>query len=70
MTAELSMPVIATYGEISDYLKLSRKTVYKMVCEKRFRPGIYIGQGRFNMSRLRDDIEKRGSYLRDGHKWN
>jgi len=69
MTSQLQMPEIATYAEIAEYLKLSKKTVYSMTHEKRFKQGIYIGQGRFNLSRLKAAIEETGSHLRTGERW-
>ena len=62
--AMISMPVIATYEDVAAYLKLSKKTVYKMVCEGVFPSGVYIGHGRFNLTRLADHIDKHGSFLR------
>lgn len=61
----ITMPEIATYAEVAQYLKLSRRTVYKMCSLGDFRRGVYLGRGRFNMSRLRDCIEREGSYLKD-----
>ena len=60
---EITLPAIGTYQEVADYLKLSRKTVYKMCCKKVFARGIYLGRGRFNMSRLKECIEQKGTYL-------
>lgn len=65
----IPMPAIGTYTDVAGYLKLARRTLYKMTCERRFRQGIYLGGGRFNLSRLRECIEKHGSYLRQGHSW-
>lgn len=58
------MPQLATYNEVASYLGKPVKTIYNMVTRKAFKPGIYIGDGRFNMTRLKDAIEKGGGYLR------
>jgi predicted DNA-binding transcriptional regulator AlpA len=61
-TITITMPTIGTYSQVAEYLQLARATVYRMTCRKQFKPGIYLGQGRFSMSRLRECIEA-GSYL-------
>ena len=61
----IEMPEIGTYAEVAAYLRLSRKTVYKMCSQDTFRKGVYLGRGRFNLSRLKECIEKNGTYLRD-----
>ena len=58
------MPLIGKAEDVARLLLKSRKRVQNMVATKRFKAGIYIGDGRFNMSRLKESIEK-GSYLRD-----
>lgn len=58
----VEMPTIGTYEDVAQYLKLQKSTVYRMTCRKEFRPGIYIGQGRFNMSRLAECIQN-GTHL-------
>jgi len=63
----IEMPAIGTYNEVAAYLRLKRSTIYKMTHRGAFKPGIYIGQGRFNMDRLRKCIDEEGSYLK-GHR--
>ncbi len=55
---------IVRYDDVAAFLRLSKKTIYKMTCQKRFPIGVYLGQGRFNFSRLKECIEKNGTYLR------
>ena len=59
------LPMLGTYTDIAAFLRLSRKTVYKMVCHKDFKKGIYLGRGRFNMDKLRAYIEQDGRYLNE-----
>ena len=48
----IEMPEIVGYSEISKLLKRSPQTVYTYVCYKKFPRGVYIGGGRFNLTRL------------------
>ena len=66
---EITLPVIGTYREVANYLKLSRKTIYKMTCKRQFARGIYLGRGRFNMSKLKECIEKKGTYLHEAAQY-
>ena len=61
----IQLPEIGTYEDMAACLKLSRKTVYKMVCHGDFKRGIYLGRGRFNIDRLKTCIEKEGTYLNE-----
>lgn len=63
-TETVSFPKIGKAGDVAQVLCKSKKRVQNMVSKKRFKPGIYIGDGRFNLSRLKECIEN-GSYLRD-----
>jgi predicted DNA-binding transcriptional regulator AlpA len=60
----IDFPEIGTYSDVAQALRMSKKTIYKKVSLKHFRKGIYIGSGRFNMSKLQKCIEK------DGTCWN
>ncbi len=64
----MQFPEIGTYEDVASCLKLSRKTVYKTVCLKEFKKGIYLGRGRFNMEKLKKCIENEGTYLNDRDK--
>lgn len=57
------LPEIGTYSEVAAYLRYSRKTLYKLVCNKEFKKGVYLGGGRFNMDKLRKCIEMEGTFL-------
>lgn len=63
----VEMPILADYAEVAKYLGKPLKTLYNMVGRNAFKQGIYIGDGKFNMTRLRDAIEK-GGYLRRARK--
>jgi len=63
--AVIQLPEIGTYADIAACLKLSRKTVYKLVCLREFKKGIYLGRGRFNIERLKICIERDGTYLNE-----
>ncbi len=60
----MDFPEIATYSEVAKALRLSKSTLYSMVSRKELKRGIYIGQGRFNMTRLKDCVVNEGSILR------
>ena len=60
----IEMPEIGTTEDMARILRLKRRTVYNMVCRKDFRKGIYLGRGRYNLSRLKQCIEESASYLR------
>lgn len=62
----IELPEIGDYKTVAAYLKLSRKTVYRMTSTKEFRRGIYLGRGRFNLAKLKTCIEKYGTYLSEG----
>lgn len=64
MTVEL--PEIGDYNTVAAYLKLARKTLYRMTSQGEFRRGIYLGRGRFNLAKLKMCIEKYGTYLNHG----
>lgn len=63
---KIELPEIVTYEEVATYLRLSIKAIYQMVHRKEFRKGIYLGRGRFNMSKLRYCIDQYGTYLNLG----
>ena len=60
----IEFPEIGKYADVAAALRLSIKTIYKMTCKKVFARGIYLGRGQFNMSRLKECIEKNGTYLK------
>jgi predicted DNA-binding transcriptional regulator AlpA len=50
--ATIEMPRLGTYADMRRLTGKARPTVYKWVCKKRLKPGVYIGQGLFNLSRV------------------
>jgi excisionase family DNA binding protein len=60
---KIELPEIVTYEEIASYLRLSRKAIYQMVHRNELKKGIYLGRGRFNMSKLRYCIDQHGTHL-------
>ena len=63
METTIIMPVIGKAADVARVLAKSKKRIQNMVSRKRFKPGIFIGDGRYNLSRLKECIEN-GSYLR------
>ena len=60
---KFAFPEIGTYIEVAFLLKMSTKTIYAY--KSRFPRGVYLGHGRFNISRLKNHIEKNGTFLRE-----
>ncbi len=61
----IEMPEIARTDEVRTFLRVdSASTFYKWMSGKKFKPGIYLGYGRFNMSRLKQCIENEGRFLK------
>jgi hypothetical protein len=60
---QVLFPRIGKAGDVALILGKSKKRVQNMASCGRFRKGIYIDDGRFNLSRLKECIEQ-GSYLR------
>lgn len=61
----MELSTIGTYQDAADFLKMSKKTIYKKVSLGHFRKGIYIGSGRFNLSRLQQYLDKNESCFND-----
>jgi len=59
----VDFPQLANYAEVAALLKLSKSTVYKMVHFRMFPPGVYLRHGRFNLTRLKESIERNGTFL-------
>jgi len=59
-----TMPEIGTY---KDFILMSRKsysTVSRWVCRRKLKTGVYIGHGMFNLSRVREYLDKDGTFLK------
>lgn len=63
----ISFPMIGKAADVAAILRKSKKTIQNMVTRERFKKGVYIGDGRFNLSRLKEFIEQ-GSYLRTAER--
>lgn len=59
------MPRIGSYADMQKFTGRSYTTVARWVCRKKLKPGVYIGNGMFNMSRIVDYLEKQGTFLRE-----
>jgi len=59
----VDFPQLANYAEVAALLKLSKSTIYKMVHYRMFPPGVYLRHGRFNLTRLKEYIERNGTFL-------
>lgn len=54
--SEVLMPEIATTEQVAEYLKLEQRTVYNYTGSKAWVKGVYLGRGRYNMTRLKEAI--------------
>ena len=54
----VEMPRLGTYKDMQKFTGRSYITIAKWVCRKKLRPGIYVGQGLFNMAKIRDLFNK------------
>jgi hypothetical protein len=53
--------IIGTYKEASEFSKLSIKTLYCLVSRHEIPQGVYLGHGRWNLSRWQEFINKNGT---------
>lgn len=60
---DLTFPDIGTVDDVARLLKYSKKTVYKWTSAHAFPRGVVIGRGRYNLTRLRESIEKGETFL-------
>jgi hypothetical protein len=58
------LPRIGSYADLQRLTGRSYATVTRWTCRRQLRPGIYVGNGMFNLSRIRDCLEKGESFLR------
>jgi predicted DNA-binding transcriptional regulator AlpA len=56
-------PEIGTVDDVARFLKYSKKTIYKWSSERVFPRGVVIGKARFNMTKLKECIEREGQFL-------
>ena len=59
----VDFPKLANYEEVAEVLRLKKSTVYKMVHYRMFPAGVYLRHGRFNLTRLKEYIERNGTFL-------
>ena len=63
MSDPIAMPRIGTYADMRRFTGRSYQTIARWVCRKKLRPGIYVGQGMFNMSRIRELFDKNETFF-------
>jgi hypothetical protein len=56
--ATIAMPRIGSYADLQKLTGRSYQTIARWVCRKKLRPGVYIGHGMFNMSRINELFSK------------
>lgn len=61
----IELPEIGTYAQMAAWTHKSHDTVYRWTCRKKLKPGCYLGHGMFNFRRIKDYLEKTGSFLRE-----
>jgi transposase len=60
--------VLPQIGNYEDIIKLTNKsyaTVTRWVSRKKFKGGIYLGNGMFNLTRLNNYLNETGSFLKE-----
>jgi hypothetical protein len=62
--AGIILPQIGGYSDMQRLTGRSYASVTRWVCRRQLRPGVYIGNGLFNMSRIRDYLNEDKSFLR------
>ena len=62
-----NFPEIGTVEDVARLLKYSKKTIYKWTSARLFPRGVVIARGRYNLTRLKDTIEKNDSFLTPKH---
>jgi hypothetical protein len=61
--ATIEMPRLGSYADMKRLTGRSRTTIYKWVWRKKLRPGIYVGNGLFNICRVNELLTKNESFF-------
>jgi hypothetical protein len=59
----IEMPRLGSYADMKRLTGRSRTTIYKWVWRKKLRPGLYIGNGLFNIYRVNELLTKNESFF-------
>ena len=62
-TPTIEMPRLGTYADMKRLTGRSRATIYKWVWRKKLRPGVYVGNGLFNIYRVNELLTKNESFF-------
>ncbi len=60
---KVEMPRLGSYADMKKFTGRSYPTIAKWVCRKKLRPGVYIGQGMFNMSRIKELFDRNETFF-------
>jgi hypothetical protein len=59
----IEMPRLGGYSDMRRLTGRSYGTIARWVCRKKLRPGIYVGQGLFNIYRIRELFDKNETFF-------
>jgi hypothetical protein len=59
----LEMPRLGGYADMRRLTGKAYPTIAKWVCRKKLRPGVYVGQGLFNLSRVNELLSKNETFF-------
>jgi hypothetical protein len=62
-TATIEMPRLGSYADMRKLTGRSRATIYKWVWRKKLRPGVYVGNGLFNIYRVQQLLDKNETFF-------
>lgn len=62
-TATIELPRLGGYEDMKRLTGRSRATLYKWVWRKRLRPGVYVGNGLFNLYRVKELFDRNETFF-------
>jgi hypothetical protein len=60
---KIEMPRLGGYSDMRKLTGRSRATIYKWVWRKKLRPGVYVGNGLFNIYRVNELLTKNETFF-------
>jgi hypothetical protein len=62
-TDKIELPRLGKYKDMQKLTGRSYQTIARWVCRRKLRPGVYVGKGMFNLSRVRELFDREESFF-------